>query len=185
VTIVTETTTPPCILEPEVFHDDYLHNPPARHEVSRDEWQKIAVNRATAHRQCAGCPLMVECLYRAVVEMDVSGFVACTTEVDRHKMRAELGIQVAQPAFPFGGARVGGGPLSHDAVMVMRHAYPKDTCGQLAERLDCSTSTIKRHIRRAREMKKEAASGSSNVPALPTIDDVLDCFDGLDSSKVA
>ena len=78
-TIVTETTTPPCILEPEVFHDDYLHNPPARHEVSRDEWQKIAVNRATAHRQCAGCPLMVECLYRAVVEMDVSGFVACTT----------------------------------------------------------------------------------------------------------
>jgi len=34
-------------------------------------------------------------------------------------------------------------------------------------------------------MKKEAASGSSNVPALPTIDDVLDCFDGLDSSKVA
>ena len=39
--------------------------------------------RATAHRQCAGCPLMVECLYRAVVEMDVSGFVACTTESDR------------------------------------------------------------------------------------------------------
>ena len=115
----------------------------------------------------------------------MSGFVACTTESDRLKMRADLGIQILQPAFPFGGARVGGGPLSHDAVMMMRHAYPKDTCGQLAERLDCSTSTIKRHMRRAREMKKEAATGHSGVPSLPTIDDVLDRFDRLESSQVA
>lgn len=184
-TIVNETTTPPCIFEPEVFHDEHLHNPPARHEVSASEWEQLTAKRAAAHRKCAGCPLMVDCLYRAVVEMDVSGFVACTTETDRHKMRAELGIQIMQPAFPFGGARVGGGPLSHDAVMMMRHAYPKDTCGQLAERLDCSTSTIKRHMRRAREMKKEAASGHAIVKALPTIDDVLDCFDGLESSRVA
>ena len=184
-TIVFETTTPPCISEPEVFHDENLHNPPARHEVSSAEWALLSAQRAAAHRKCAGCPLMVDCLYRAVVEMDVSGFVACTSENDRLKMRAELGIQIAQPAFAFGGARVGGGPLSHDAVMIMRHAYPKDTCGQLAERLDCSTSTIKRHMRRAREMKKDAASGSSTVPSLPTIDDVLDCFDGLESSQVA
>jgi hypothetical protein len=184
-TIVYETMTPPCIFEPEVFHDENLHNPPARHEVSAAEWRELQAKRADAHRKCAGCPLMVDCLYRAVVEVDVSGFVACTSETDRQRMRAELGIQVAQPAFPFGGARVGGGPLSHDAVMSMRHAYPKDTCGQLAERLDCSTSTIKRHMRRAREMKKDAASGLATVPSLPTIDDVLDCFDGLESSQVA
>lgn len=184
-TIVIETTTSPCISEPEIFQDEYLHNPPARHEVSLTEWEHLTAKRATAHRKCAGCPLMVECLYRAVVEMDVSGFVACTSEADRHKMRAELGIHVSAPAFPFGGARVGSGPLSHDAVMMMRHAYPKDTCGQLAERLDCSTSTIKRHMRRAREMKKEAASSPRSVPSLPTIDGVLDCFDNLESSKVA
>ena len=184
-TIVNETTTPPCISSRRysttrtctIRLRDTKCREPSGHELT--------AKRAAAHRKCAGCPLMVDCLYRAVVEMDVSGFVACTTETDRHKMRAELGIQVAQPAFPFGGARVGGGPLSHDAVMMMRHAYPKDTCGQLAERLDCSTSTIKRHMRRAREMKKDAASGLSTVPSLPTIDDVLDCFDGLESSQVA
>lgn len=184
-TIVNETTTPSCISAPGVFRDEQLHNPPARHEVSFSEWEHVTAQRATAHRQCAGCPLMVECLYRAVVEMDVSGFVACTTETDRAKIRAELGIQVAQPTSTFGGARVGGGPLSHDAVMMMRHAYPKDTCGQLAERLDCSTSTIKRHMRRAREMKKNATSAPLGVPALPTIDQVLDCFDALETSKVA
>jgi hypothetical protein len=184
-TIVNETTTPACTFAPEVFQDENLHNPPSRHEVSAAAWHQMAATRASAHRTCAGCPLMVDCLYRAVVEVDVSGFVACTSETDRLKMRAELGIQVAPPAFPFGGARVGGGPLSHDAVMSMRHAYPKDTCGQLAERLDCSTSTIKRHMRRAREMKKDAASGLASVPSLPTIDDVLDCFDGLESSQVA
>ncbi len=184
-TIVNETTTPSCISAPGVFNDENLHNPPARHEVSLSEWERLTAKRATAHRQCAGCPLMVECLYRAVVEMDVSGFVACTTESDRHKIRAELGIQVAQPAVVFGGARVGGGPLSHEAVMMMRHAYPKDTCGQLAERLDCSTSTIKRHMRRARAMKKDADSTPQEVPALPTIEQVLDCFDALESSKVA
>ncbi len=183
-TIVNETTTPSCISAPGVFNDETLHNPPARHEVSFSEWEHLTAQRATAHRQCAGCPLMVECLYRAVVEMDVSGFVACTTENDRHKIRAELGIQVSQPAIACGGARVGGGPLSHDAVMMMRHAYPKDTCRQLAERLDCSTSTIKRHMRRAREMKKDPVA-PLGVPALPTIDQVLDCFDALESSKVA
>ncbi len=182
---IVETTTPPCTFEPEVFNDEDLHNPPARHEVSRTQWQELTAKRSAAHRQCAGCPLMVECLYRAVVEVDVSGFVACTTETERHKMRAELGIQVVQPAFSFGGARVGGGPLSHDAVMMMRHAYPKDTCGQLADRLDCSTSTVKRHMRRAREMKKDAATARSPIPSLPTIDDVLDCFDALESSQVA
>ncbi len=183
-TIVNETTPSPCISEPETFQDEHLHNPPERHEVSAAEWQLITAKRAAVHRKCAGCPLMVDCLYRAVVEVDVSGFVACTSEMDRHKMRAELGIQVDQPAFPFGGARVGGGPLSHEVVMTLRQAYPKDTCGQLAERLDCSTSTIKRHMRRAREMKK-TGTPQTTASALPTIEAVLDCFDSLESSKVA
>ena len=56
----------------------------------------------------------------------------------------------------FGAPRVGGGPVSHEAVLTMRQAHPKDTCQQLAERLGCSMSTIKRHLRREREQQSQA-----------------------------
>src|SRR5215217_9504505 len=95
-TIVDDTTTPPCAFEPEVYLDELLHSPPARTDITAAEWETLTVKRATAHRQCAGCPLMVECLYRAVVEMDVSGYVACTTETDRQLIRRQLGIEIKQ-----------------------------------------------------------------------------------------
>jgi hypothetical protein len=185
-TIVHDTTTPPCAFEPEVYLDELLHSPPARTDITAAEWETLTVKRATVHRQCAGCPLMVDCLYRAVVEMDVSGYVACTTESDRHVIRRQLGIEVQQPTtLAYGAVRLGGGPVSHDVVMTARHAYPKDTCHQLAERLGCSTSTIKRHLRRAREQKRDEALAPSASPTLPSVDAVLDCFDELETSKVA
>ena len=185
-TIVDDTTTPPCASEPEVYMDELLHSPPARTDITDAEWETLTVKRATAHRQCAGCPLMVECLYRAVVEIDVSGYVACTTESDRLTIRRRLGIEIHQPTtMAYGAARVGAGPVSHEAVMTARQAYPKDTCHQLAERLGCSTSTIKRHLRRAREQQREAALAPHATPSLPTVDAVLDVFDELESSKVA
>jgi hypothetical protein len=186
-TILIETTTPPCADVPEVYQDEMLHSPPARSEITAAEWDLLAVKRASAHRQCAGCPLMVDCLYRAVVEVDVSGFVACTTESDRLVIRRQLGIEVQQSTTtPYGAPRIGGGPVSHEAVMAARQAYPKDTCHQLAERLNCSTSTIKRHLRRAREEKvAPQASVTSTVRTQPTIEAVLDCFDELESSRVA
>lgn len=185
--ILVDTETPPCAHVPEVYQDELLHSPPERAEITADEWDQLAVKRASAHRQCAGCPLMVDCLYRAVVEVDVSGFVACTTESDRLRIRQQLGIEVQQPAStPFGVPRVGGGPLSHDSVMAARQAYPKDTCHQLAERLGCSTSTIKRHLRRAREAKIDGAEiPLQRSASAPSIEAVLDCFDELESSKIA
>lgn len=186
-TILVETMTPPCTSVPEVYHDELLHSPPARNDISADEWNQVSLIRASAHRQCAGCPVMVECLYRAVVEVDVSGFAACTTESDRLQIRQQLGIEVQQPVSTlFGVPRVGSGPLSNDAVMSARAAYPKDTCHQLAERLGCSTSTVKRHLRRAREA--QADSPPKPDPATrsaPTIEAVLDCFDELESSRIA
>lgn len=185
-TIVIDVTTPPCAMEPDVYQDEYLHNPPSRRDLSADEWNALTAKRAAAHRRCAGCPLMISCLYRAVVEVDVSGFVACTTEADRQTIRHQLGIEVQEPSMtPFGAPRVGGGPVSHEAVMTARHAYPKDTCLQLAERLECSTSTIKRHLRRDRERKSEAARSAMTLHSLPTVDAVLDAFDLLESSHVA
>ncbi|AXT86371.1 transcription factor WhiB [Aeromicrobium sp. A1-2] len=186
-TIVVDKTTPPCATTPEVFHDELLHSPPARTDITAAEWEQLAVKRAAVHRQCAGCPLMIDCLYRAVVEVDVSGYAACTTEIDRQQIRHRLGIVIQQPSsVPYGAARVGGGPVSHESVMTVRHAYPKDTCHQLAERLGCSTSTVKRHLRRAREQKQDQAMQPRvSTPTLPSIDAVLDCFDELESSRVA
>ncbi|MRJ75576.1 transcription factor WhiB [Aeromicrobium sp. SMF47] len=186
-TILAEPTAPPCASVPDIYHDEQLHSPPARTDVTAAEWDRLAAKRASAHRQCAACPLMVECLYRAVVEVDVSGFVACTTEHDRHLIRRQLGIQVQQASTtPYGAPRVGGGPVSHDAVMTARQAYPKDTCHQLADRLGCSTSTIKRHLRRAREQQLEAAAAPREpVALLPSTDAVLDAFDQLSTSRVA
>lgn len=129
---------------------------------------------------------MINCLYRAIVEVDVSGFVACTTEDERQLIRRQLGIEIQQASMtPFGAPRVGGGPVSHEAVMTARHAYPKETCQQLAERLECSTSTIKRHLRRDRERRNEAARATMTIHTLPTVDAVLDAFDQLESSQVA
>lgn len=182
--------TPPCASVPEVYQDELLHSPPERTDITAAEWDQLAAKRAAAHRQCAGCPLMVDCLYRAVVEVDVSGFAACTTESDRLRIREQLGIEVQpQVSAPFGVPRVGSGPLRHDMVMAARLAHPKDTCHQLAERLGCSTSTIKRHLRKAREARDaeidDAARPAAVRASTPSIEAVLDCFDQLESSKIA
>ncbi|MEH3033732.1 MAG: HTH domain-containing protein [Aeromicrobium erythreum] len=166
-TIVSE-YTPPCAQMPQ----DYAVDAPS----------------PDVHRQCAGCPMLVDCLYRAVVEVDVSGFVACTTESDRAAIRRSLGIQVVDPTADLGFAlaRAAGSPVSHEAVLSARHAHPDDTCQQLAERLGCSTSTIKRHLRRARH--EALAVVAVEVPPqrrVPSVDEVLDAFDLLDSSRVA
>lgn len=183
-TIVFGTTTPPCAFRPDVYHHEYLHHPPAKTDVSDAEWELLSKTRAAAHHGCAGCPFMVDCLYRAVVEIDVSGFVACTTENDRRAIRRQLGIKLRPHALtPFGAPRVGGGPLSHEVVMTMRQAYPKDSCQELADRLRCSSSTVKRHLRRAREQLEAAAQ--IPAPHVPSIDAVLDCFDQLATSKAA
>ncbi|KQX74252.1 WhiB family transcriptional regulator [Aeromicrobium sp. Root472D3] len=185
-TATVDVVTPPCASVPEVYLDERLHTPPSRTELSAADWESLTLKRASAHRQCAGCPLLVTCLYRAVVEVDVSGFAACTTEDDRAAIRRQLGIEIQQSsATPYGAARVGGGPVSHEAVMAARHAFPKDTCHQLAERLDCSTSTVKRHLRRAREQKLNPTSAPGATRAIPSVDAVLDCFDQLESSRFA
>ncbi len=184
--VIDDTAVPPCATASEVYHDESLHSPRSRRDMSAHEWRAFVSLRAEAHRQCAGCPMLVDCLYRAVVEVDVSGFVACTTETDRARIRRELGIVVQQPQpTTLGMPRVGGGPVSHEAVMQMRQAHPKDTCQQLAERLGCSTSTVKRHLRRARLGVVEAAPKVAAAKAPPSVDDVLECFDRLESSQVA
>jgi len=80
-------------------------------------------------------------------------------------------------------------------VLAARAAFPDDSLEALAHRLDCSLSTVKRHLRRARkETAPSEGSGASGTrtgvagaepddrpaprtPGVPTVDDVLDAFD--------
>ncbi|OUZ12477.1 hypothetical protein BHE97_01860 [Aeromicrobium sp. PE09-221] len=163
-------------MRPEVYQDEQLLSPPARHESSAEQWRDFQAKRDAAHRRCAGCEVLPECLYQAVVEVDVSGFVACTSERERQRMRRVLGLDGPLRDSAQDAPR-SGGPVDHDVVMAARRAHPDDTSRQLAERLGCSLSTIKRHLRRARE-------NTSPVPARPaappTIAQVLDVFDELE-----
>lgn len=182
-TILENTYVPPCARKPEVYLDERMQSPPTRTDVSRAEWERLTGQLATVHRGCAGCPFLVDCLYRAVVEVDVYGYAACTTPADRQFIRRKLGIEIKQPsAGPFSPPRTGAGPIDHESVLALRQSHPNDTCIQLAQRLGCSTSTIKRHLRRARE----AQAGMSPIERRPpTVEEVLDCFDELESSRVA
>lgn len=178
----TDSYIPACAKSPE----DFLPYEPGDGESLVEHRHQHARMQA-AHRQCAACPLFVECLYRSVVEVDVSGYVACTTEEQRRAMRQVLGVEIGQPApGVIGAPRVGAGPVDHESVVAMRQAYPNDTCQQLAERLGCSTSTIKRHLRRERERQaQQVASAPPTIRRVPTTDEVLDAFDSLETSRVA
>lgn len=182
-TIMDDTCVPPCARKPEVYLDERMQSPPTRTDVSRAEWERLDQQRAAVHRNCAGCPFLVDCLYRAVVEVDVFGYAACTTPADRQNIRRQLGIEIMQPnAGPFAAPRTGAGPIDHESVLAFRQTYPNDTCIQLAQRLGCSTSTVKRHLRRAREAQSRMTPMERRPP---TVDEVLDCFDKLESSRVA
>lgn len=173
-------TLPPCALTPEMYQDEVLLSPPSRRDVSAEQWRDYQAKRSVAHRRCAGCDVFDECLYHAVVDVDVSGFLACTSEIERRKMRRDLGIEIHLDSSPYGTARVGGGPVDHTEVIAARKAHPDETCRQLAERLGCSTSTVKRHLRQEREGR---ASNAVAVMDQPTMDQVLDSFDRLDTAR--
>lgn len=182
-TIMEDTYVPPCAHEPEVYLDERLQSPPTRTEVSRAEWDRLTSQRAAVHRHCAGCPFLVDCLYRAVVEVDVFGYAACTTADDRLHIRRKLGIEIHLSSIgPFSAPRTGAGPIDHESVLTLRQSHPGDTCVQLAQRLGCSTSTVKRHLRRARETQDRLAPMERHTP---TVEEVLDCFDELETSRVA
>lgn len=176
---------PACAVRPDLFQDDDLISPPSRRSVTAARWREYEAKVRTAHRRCAACPVLDACLYHAVVEVDVAGYLACTSEEDRDAMRQHLGIEISE-GDPVLTMRVGG-PVDHDAVLAARAAHPTDTYQQLADRVGCSLSTVKRHLRRERALTR--AQGCDEViearSARPTMSAVLDAFDELDTSHTA
>lgn len=142
---------PACATAPEVFQDPLVEDPP-RGSLTREDRARQARLVGQARSICESCPLRTACLYDAVVRHDVAGFVVGTTVRQRGEIRRRLGV-VVEPedldtlAGVVGGAR----QVDHDEVLRLRRANPDETLEQLAHRLGCSLSTVKRHLRRERQ----------------------------------
>jgi hypothetical protein len=172
---------PACAREPDLFLHPSLESPPSRSRVSVAEWDRYRARLAAVRDACAACPLLAECLYTAVAHVDVAGFMGCTTPRERTRIRELLGVRVADEDLDAAaGVRGERRPVDHDAVLAMRAAHPDESLEQLAGRLECSLSTVKRHLRRARREAGAVPDAERPVPQdaeLPTVNAVLDAFD--------
>jgi DNA-directed RNA polymerase specialized sigma24 family protein len=163
-----------CTARADVFQHRLLEEPPTSSAPrrTRDRYEQL-VREAKA--VCAACPLLTDCLFNAVVEHDVTGFVAGTTAAQRRSMRNLLDVDIQADDFDqLAGARGTRRPVSHEEVLRLRSQYPNDSLESLAMRLGCSLSTVKRHLRRARRGQSPAAKAPRQRP---TMDAVLDAFD--------
>jgi hypothetical protein len=145
-----------CVEFASLFQNPLLEEPPAQGAPAdvRRRYHHLA---RKAYAVCAACPLIDDCLYRSVVEVDVAGYAAATTPQQRSLIRARLKITVDPEDFDtLAGVTGRHRQVDHAEVVRLRHANPQDSLEDLARRLGCSLSTVKRHLRRER-----------NNPALP------------------
>ena len=146
----TVSRAPECVRLAAVFQDELLEQPPTTSAPAAVR-QRAASLAAQARDACHGCPLLVECLYRAVVDHDVAGFVAGTTERQRTEIRRRLGVSVSPEDFDsLAGVTGGHRPVDHTEILRLRRSHPDESLEKLARRLGCSLSTVKRHLRQER-----------------------------------
>src|SRR5687768_12119365 len=91
-------TTAHCVELASVFHDQLLEEPLLASASATLRRRQLGLITA-AQRACRTCPLITDCLYRAVVEYDVAGYVAGTTPPHRTQMRRQLDIAVEPEDF--------------------------------------------------------------------------------------
>jgi AraC-like DNA-binding protein len=162
--VATEPSRPACADVTHLFLDPALESEPSSSATARTRRQYGAL-AAEATEVCASCPLLTACLYRAVVEYDVAGFVAGTSERQRVQIRSRLGVEVEPEDFDTLAGVVGGQrTVDHDEVVRLRRAHPDESLERLARRLGCSLSTVKRHLRRERNKPSAAAAGGRPRP---------------------
>lgn len=164
-----------CIEDPALFQHELLEEPArARGDAARQ--RQAALLQARAANGCAQCPFFESCLYDAVVKHDVAGFVAGTTEAQRGQLRATLGVRVEpEDLDSLAGVVRGSHQLNHEEVVRLRQANPHESLEVLAMRLGCSLSTVKRHMRRARNAPAE----NKLAVVRPSMQRVLDAFAAL------
>jgi len=139
-----------CVQFADLFQDDLLEEPPTSSAPAPVRHRYLGLTER-AGEICSDCPMMRNCLYDAVVHHDVAGYVAGTTQRQRSEIRRRLGIVVEPEDFDtLAGATARNRPVDHDEVLRLRRANPDETLESIAQRLGCSLSTVKRHLRRER-----------------------------------
>jgi hypothetical protein len=155
---------PACADAPQLFLDPALEAEPVASAPARARHRYAALAAETTEI-CAGCPVLTACLYRAVVDYDVAGFVAGTTPRQRGAIRARLGIEVEAEDFDSLAGVVGvQRSVDHDEVVRLRRTHPEESLERIARRLGCSLSTVKRHLRRERNEPAPLTGGSGVRP---------------------
>ncbi len=159
-----------CLDQAETFQHPLLEEPQRAGAPATVRRTQSALEQRAAEA-CRTCPLLAGCLYEAVVRHDVAGYVAGTTAAQRVKIRALLDVSVEPENLDTLAGIVGGNrPVDHDEVVRLRAANPGESLERLAQRLGCSLSTVKRHLRRERG---DAGAARSPQRALPGMDDVI------------
>lgn len=160
-----------CSVLVDVFHHPFLEGDAT--PVTADE--HLAHRRMTgmATETCLACPMFAACLENAVVDHDVNGFVAGTTARQRSRIRSLLKVHVeAEDLDALVGVMGHGSRVRTTDVLRARREHPDQPLGFIAERLGCSLSTVKRHLRRARCQSDRPRAASCR----PTIDQLLQAF---------
>lgn len=157
-----------CVELATVFQDQLLEEPLTAGASATLRRRQLGLI-TTAQAACRACPLITDCLYRAIVEYDVAGYVAGTTPLQRALIRRRLDITVEPENFDaLAGVTGPNHPVDHSEVVRLRTANPHETLEMLAQRLGCSLSTVKRHLRRER---REPTTETSKLE--PTVAEVV------------
>jgi hypothetical protein len=160
---------PRCAELASVFQNPLLEEPMSSDApvATRRQYQALV---AQAEQTCLDCPLLARCLYAAVVDHDVAGYVGATTPAERARIRRALRVTVAAEDFDtLAGVTGGHRQVDHHEVVRLRHAHPDESLETLAHRLGCSLSTVKRHLRRERR----SPTVRQDEPSKPSLSAVL------------
>lgn len=154
-----------CVEFARLFQDPLLEEPPAPSAAVELRRRQAALERA-AGDLCRACPVLEACLYSAVVRHDVAGYAAGTSRRQRAEMRTALGVRVEPEDFDtLAGVTRHHRQVDHGEVVRLRHANPHESLEQLAQRLGCSLSTVKRHLRHERQTPSVRELGTPKMPS--------------------
>ena len=134
-------TIPACVEYTDLFQDPMLEDQVAPKNV--DQRRQLMMMQRKAENICLDCPLMTRCLYTAVVEHDVAGFVAGTTPRQRSEMRTLLGVR-PQPEDldTHAGVSAPNRQVDHNEVVRLRNANPYESLESIAPRRGWSLSSV-------------------------------------------
>ena len=161
-------TPTPCVTNSDVFLHPLLDDSVT--PSNRAERREQMSLRARAERMCAECPLFSSCLNDAITKHDVSGFVAGTTKRERNEIRANLDVKVESEDMDTYAGVTSGRQFDRYEIHRMRTANPDQPLSVIAQKVGCSVSTVKRHLRR---IEREGLPMKKREQDLPSDSEVL------------